>query len=676
MSPTATLFSAHIQSRPAGRWRRRVALGILALATLRLAAQTTLYWDPNGATAGAGATPSATWGNISTAKYWSTNSAGTIATIGWTNGSNAVFSAGSDATGNYTVSLAGTVSVANITVEEGNPTFTGGTVTLSSTAPEITVASGSTLTFNSLLGGTNGFTKLGSGILILGNTSNANAGDTIVNAGTLRLGASNVIADTSALIIGAAGTVDLGYGHSETVRALSGSGTLDIKGGPFTVGDATSTTFSGVITDSGAYGSLVKQGTGTLTLSGTNTYAGLTTINAGALNVQNSSALGGSTYGNIVASGAALQLENNVTVTEGSFNIAGSGASSTGAIRNISGANTLNAAITLNANSTIGADAGSLAVTGDFDLASSRTLTTTGAGTVELSGALNGSGGVAVNGPGTTTFSGSASNSYSGPTIVANGTLELNKTAGTNAIGGGTITVGDGVGAANSANLTLAASNQIANYAGLITINADGRFNLNNQAETINLIAGTGAVDFGSTGYLGLGVNSGSSIFGGSLVGTGVLEKLGSGSLTFNSTFNFSGELRLSSGTVTLAGISGTVGTLHITGNTVLDFGNSTASTLNATTLLIDAGATLTIINWINTTDYFFAQNWTGATFDTPGSAPMNQITFSGYSNSYTHWQSFDNQVTPVPEPATYGICFAGAALAWVLWRRRSGSTA
>jgi autotransporter-associated beta strand protein len=389
------------------------------------------------------------------------------------------------------------------------------------------------------------------------------------------------------------------------------------------------------------------------------------------INLQNSSALGASNSGNTVASGASLQLQNNIAVTEGSFGLAGSGVSSTGAIRNLSGNNTLNSALSLNASTTLGADAGTLAITGDINLGSSQTLTTTGAGTLNLSGALNGASGVTQAGTGTLMLSGSTANSYTGTTAVNNGTLQLNKTAGTNAIGGGALTIGDGIGAANSATVALLASNQIADYAGLVTINSDGRLNLNNQSESINTLAGTGSIAFGSTGYLGVGVNSGSSTFGGSLTGTGVLEKLGSGTLTFNSSFNFSGELRLSSGTVVLAGITATVGVLHITGNTILDFGNSSASTLNATTLIVDAGITLTITNWVNATDYFFAQNFNGAAFNTRGSAPVNQITFTGSSNNDTTWQSYDHQVTPAPEPSTYGALFISLGLGFAAWRRR-----
>ena len=549
----------------------------------------------------------------------------------------------------------------------------GSTISLGSGS--LTSAGTGSTAFAGTLTGTGTLTKNGTGTLTLSG-ANTYTGATNINSGTLLFGASNVLSASTALTIASGATVDLGWAHSATIASLAGAGTLDLKGGPFTVSGATNTAFSGTIIDSGGYGAFVKQGTGTLTLSGANTFNGVTTITAGALNLQSNTALGTSTSGNTIASGAALQLQNNISVTEASFGISGSGIGSTGAIRNISGNNTLNSAIALNASTTLGADAGTLAITGDINLGSSQTLTTTGAGTINLSGALNGSSGVTQAGTGTLILSGSTANSYTGTTTVNSGTLQLNKTAGTNAIGGGALTVGDGIGAANTATVALLASNQIADHAGLVTINSDGRLNLNNQSESINTLAGTGSIAFGTTGYLGVGVNSGSSTFGGSLTGTGVLEKLGSGTLTFNSSFNFSGELRLSSGTVVLAGITATVGVLHITGNTILDFGNSSASVLNATTLLLDSGASLTITNWVNGTDFFYAQNFTGALPDTHGTTPMNQITFTGSSNNDTAWQSFDHQVTPAPEPSTYGALFIGLSLGLVAWRRRRSLSA
>jgi autotransporter-associated beta strand protein len=636
------------------------AFALFAVAPYSATAQTSVYWDINGSGSAAGGTsPTGTW-STGTAN-WSTSSAGNVSTSAWTNGNIAIFSAGTTATGSYTVTVSGNVTTASITIQEGTPTFS--------------VGASDSLTVTGLISSTVGLTKSGAGTMTIGNATNTFTGNTTVTGGTLRLSSSNALSANSTLIISSGATVDFDWGHSATVAGLSGAGTLDIKNTTLTIGGTDNTTFSGTITDSGGYGGIVKNGTGTLTLSGANSFDGQINITAGVVNLQNSNALGGSTYGNTIGSGAALQLQGGITVNEGSFNLNGSGISSTGAFRSLSGNNTFTGAVVLQSSSTIGVDAGTLNLTGDVNLGSSQTLTLVGNGSLNLSGAVYGSGsGITQTGNGTTTFSGSTSNSFGGTLNIDSGTIQFNKTGGAPATNGGAINIGNGVGAANSATLTLLASNQIPDSSALITINSDGRFNLNNQSETINTIAGTGSIDLGASGYLGIGVNSGSSTFGGSITGTGTFEKLGSGTLTFNSSINFSGTLLLSGGTLALNGYNLTVGTLHITGDSILDFGNSSASTLNATNFIIDAGVTLTINNWVSNVDFFYAQSWSGASHSTSGSTPTNQIAFTGYSSNSTNWQSYDNQITPispVPEPATYGALLLAFATSITLWRRR-----
>ena len=75
-----------------------------------------------------------------------------------------------------------------------------------------------------------------------------------------------------------------------TAGSIEGAGSYFLGGKQLTVGSNNlSTTVSGTISDGGASGetggSLVKVGTGTLTLSGANTYTGLTTISQGAINL-------------------------------------------------------------------------------------------------------------------------------------------------------------------------------------------------------------------------------------------------------------------------------------------------------------------------------------------------------------------------------------------------------
>src|SRR5205823_14149600 len=120
---------------------------------------------------------------------------------------------------------------------------------------------------------------------------NTYSGDTTISAGTLKLGAANVIPDGSGKgNISVSGTLDLNT-FSETINGLSGAGTVDTVAGAnptLTVGNNDQTSlFSGVIENTAGTLALTKTGTGALTLSGTsaNTYTGLTTINAGELDL-------------------------------------------------------------------------------------------------------------------------------------------------------------------------------------------------------------------------------------------------------------------------------------------------------------------------------------------------------------------------------------------------------
>ena len=652
------------------------AIGLLALSaalSLPLRAQTTLYWDTNGHSSGAGgSSPSGTWKNSGSGNdNWTTNANGTSNTQVWLANAIAVFSAGTSATGSYTVTVSSTQGVDSIRIDEGTPTFTSGTLTLTGDVPSISVASGRTATFATKIAGSNGLVKTGAGTLVLTNASNSYTGDTVVSAGTLRVGStSTVLPSATALSIasGATFAVDAG-GTTQQVGSLSGSGTLSLSDTLLKVGDSTSTTFSGKIIDTSGDSTLQKIGSGTLTLSGASTFGGAIDVNAGAIVAASSGALGAASTGNDIASGASLRLTGGITLSETDLAIRGSG-DGTGVLRNLSGNNTLNAAVTLASTATIGSDAGTLNLGGSFDLGS-RTLTTSGAGNVQFNGAMSGSGGkLIVDGSGTVTLSGTTANTFTGSTTINDGTLQLNKTAGVNALGSTSVTIGDSSGAAGSAALSLLASDQLAANTSL-TINSDGSLQLNNHSESVDKLQGTGVVDLGTMGVLTVGSGNSNFSFGGSITGSGTLAKTGTGYMSFNSSLSFTGTLSLLDGTLRLNGNNLTVSTLHITGHTTIDFGSGSASILDVGTFIIDAGAVLTITNWTNTVDYFYAQSWTGATYDNRGSDPTDQVTFNGYNSDDTAWQSFDNQVNPAPEPAVTGLVLSAFAAAVVFWRRR-----
>ncbi len=229
---------------------------------------------------------------------------------------------------------------------------TGSAVTLEGA---LTETNSGTASFAGTLSGAGGFTKAGTGTLTL-SAADTNSGGTTASAGTLRAGTAGAFG--SGLLTAASGaTVDLA-GFAQSVSGLSGSGTITLGSGTLSAGDATNSSFGGLISGTGA---LTKTGTGTLTLAGTNTYSGATTINAGTLSVNGSiaspvtiglnGALGGNgTVGAVTVQGTLspgnsiglLNVSGNLTFAAGSTYLVQVNAAGQGDATSVLGAVTIN----------------------------------------------------------------------------------------------------------------------------------------------------------------------------------------------------------------------------------------------------------------------------------------------------------------------------------------------
>ena len=133
----------------------------------------------------------------------------------------------------------------------------------------IDVSTGVTADIGVVIQGGAGLDKTGTGTLIL-SAANTYAGATDIAAGTLRLGANNAIGNQSALNVQSGALFDLA-GFTTQAGSLEGAGTITLNNGRLEVGyNNASTTFSGTITSpDGGTADFTKNGSGTLTVSGT-----------------------------------------------------------------------------------------------------------------------------------------------------------------------------------------------------------------------------------------------------------------------------------------------------------------------------------------------------------------------------------------------------------------------
>jgi autotransporter-associated beta strand protein len=502
-------------------------------------------------------------------------------------GSGAAAGTGTIAVGSQRLNIESGATVANaVSIDGGtvgNTTGSGtlaGPMTLLSTSNLAT--SGSALTVSGGIGESTagaGLNTNGINIALSGN--NTYTGTTTVAGGTLHASNDTALPDNGAVALadGAGAVLDLT--SNQRIGSLAGgaNGGLVTLGANTlsTGGNANPTTFSGVISGSGA-DSLVKEGSGSFTLAGINTYSGKTVVNQGTLAVAN--ALASPT---LVVNGGTLALQAaDVLPDTATLTVASPGSVTLGAAEAIG---SLVLAGTLGGNGTLTATTyqvnggttlasadighGALSSSGSSTLngrSAADTLTVTG-GTLTLR-----SGGATLSALPTVNVGSGAALALRGDesihALVLQGTLDGTGTmnSATYALNGGVANANLGAGAlssdGNSRINGTSAANSLAVKTGIVTLGSDGRFTaapavdvsanatfaLGVGNETIGTLGGAGTVDLGD-GTLSTG-SGGDSTFGGVITGIGKLTKQGSGSFTLTGENLYSGVTRIDAGTL------------------------------------------------------------------------------------------------------------------------------
>jgi autotransporter-associated beta strand protein len=601
-----------------------------------------------------------------------------------------------------------------------------------------TIAVGSNITVNAggtLLGSTKNALGYGFVHTVGGTTDQL----TINEGGQLRVGAGTVLSMPYALNVvgGTISSVDGGnpnfgtifYGSTEgTFTSSSGSAAATISAQNFNLQGASFNVVRGsgpvdldVTGNLTGPEALTKNGNGVMRLSSANDYTGPTTVSAGVLSLTHANALGasGTDSATTVANGAQIALSGNISVSE-PITLNGFGAvrnaADGGALRNLSGDNTITGLLSIGAT---GADngawirgtAGNLTVAGGIS-ASNRDLTLTGPGGISITTtAMNlGAGGsfvtfdngtpvslaVAGNTAGQVTvyYGGKlrtdAVNAFSSSTGLfmgsvdnSDGTLDL---GGNNQQFGNLQSYGSGSVIITSTAAATLAINQTTNLSylgqitGAITLAKTGGSTLTlsgNNTYTGNTDISAGALALGSGGSIAnsgvINVASGatfdvSAVSGGFVLASGqTLKGAGtvSGATTINGnlapgnspgTLSFANGLSLgstSTSTFEIAGIgAGQFDRVIVTG--LLNFGGTLA--LNNTGYTAVYGDSVDLFDWTTTTGSFSSITGT----DLGGG--LSWDTSSLYSNGV---------IMVVPEPSTYALLAAGGVGSLLMFRRR-----
>ena len=423
------------------------------------------------------------------------------------------------------ITLNSSAQVIDIFATSGNALTLNGQISGTGAAQRGNGGGAGTLTLGADNSGWSGGLTHKGGILALGHKSALGTG-TLTLSSTFGTGLSSMTLQSSTPLTGASAVANaITADNSPTIGGandleLSGAMALGSSTKTFTVNNSGATIFSGVISSTG--GGLTKTGTGTLTLSGANTYGGDTTISAGTVKLGAAGTIpDGSGKGNVSVTGA---LDLNT------FSETINGLSGAGTVDTVAGGTPT---LTAGANDQTSTFSGVIQNT-----TGTLALTKTGAGTLTLTGA----------------------NTYTGTTTISAGTLQVGNGGSSGSLGTGSVTDNSALTFNRSGSVTV--GNAISG-SGSLTQAGSGTLILTggNSYGATTISTGTLQVgNGGSSGSLGTGSVTDNSALtfnrtdtvtvGNAIGGSGTLTQMGSGTLILGGANTYTGDTRVSSGTL------------------------------------------------------------------------------------------------------------------------------
>ena len=397
------------------------------------------------------------------------------------------------------VTVSGAVQAGSLTFSTGGYALNSGNLTVGLGA--ITTDTGTT-TINSVLDGTAGLTKAGTGALVL-TGANTVAGAVTITGGALQIGSDGTLGNTANDIVNNGTLKTTSNIALDSGRDITGSGTLDIAGGTTLIVNgninATATTLanSGTLDLQGAtrsVGSLTVNAAGTVNGSGAINATGLTTgLTSGTASINPGIVFSAGDKTLNVASGGTLDLNGALSNGAGTGRIAKTG----GGTLILSAANTMGG-IRIGAAGSTMTDGGKVILESNV-VGSEAQAIQLNFGTLEASTALLINKGLSIGGRST------------GAATLAGGDMEFQ---GQSAFFRGTGTTGQfAVNVNNNTTLSggLGATSGTGGTATGVTLGGTGTLNISGNSSTFtDTITTADTVKLVVNNTLGAGVNVGS----------------------------------------------------------------------------------------------------------------------------------------------------------------------